>query len=81
MPGAGVSLKDVGGEVTRGRRRAVLDGEEQELEVIRGAPGPGTEVAGPAVVELPESTLLVPPGWDGAVDETGTIHVRRDGSG
>jgi N-methylhydantoinase A len=81
MPGADVSLEDVGGDLTRGRRRAVLDGEEQELDVLRGTPGPGTEIAGPAVVELPESTLLVPPGWGGAVDETGTIQVRRDGSG
>ena len=30
----------------------------------------------PCVVELPESTLLVPRGWAGVVDETGTIHIR-----
>ena len=28
--------------------------------MLRGTPAPGTVVAGPAVVELPESTLLVP---------------------
>jgi hypothetical protein len=27
------------------------------------------------VVELPESTLLVPPGWAGEVDATGTIQL------
>ncbi|MGZ4349377.1 MAG: hydantoinase/oxoprolinase family protein, partial [Solirubrobacteraceae bacterium] len=81
MPGAEVSLTQARGECTRGRRRAVLDGEEQELDVLRGTPEPGTEVTGPAVVELPESTLLVAPGWSGEVDETGTIHVRRDGPG
>jgi N-methylhydantoinase A len=81
MPGADVSLEETSGEVTRGRRRAVLDGQEREFEVLRGTPQPGTEIAGPAVVELPESTLLVAPGWSGGVDETGTIHVRRDGSG
>ena len=48
---------------------------EVELEVLRGSPPPGTQIAGPAVVELPESTLLVPPGWSGEVDETGTIHL------
>jgi N-methylhydantoinase A len=76
-PGAEVSLEEAGAELERGRRRAIVDGEELELEVLRGAPGPRTEIAAPAVVELPESTLLVPPGWTGTVDETGTIHVRR----
>jgi N-methylhydantoinase A len=45
--------------------------------VVRGSPAAGTEITGPAVVELPESTLLVPSGWAGEVDDTGTIHVRR----
>jgi hypothetical protein len=30
------------------------------------------------VVELPESTLLVPAGWTGEVDDTGTIHIRAE---
>jgi N-methylhydantoinase A len=77
MPGADVSLQDAGGEVERGRRQAVVGGEELGLAVLRGTPGPGTEISAPAVVELPESTLLVPPGWAGSVDETGTVHVRR----
>jgi N-methylhydantoinase A len=65
------------------RRRATLDGEEIELRVVRGAPATGSELRGPAVVELAESTLLVPPGWAGEVDESGTIHIRSeaDGSG
>jgi len=81
MPGADVSLGQAGGECTRGRRRAVLQGSEHELAVLRGTPEPGTEITGPAVVELPESTLLVAPEWSGTVDDTGTIHLRRDGSG
>jgi N-methylhydantoinase A len=81
MPGADVTLQEATGELERGRRRAVLEGEERELDVLRGTPEPGTEIVGPAVVELPESTLLVPAGWDGDVDDTGTIHVSRDGSG
>jgi N-methylhydantoinase A len=64
-------------EVSRGRRTATLGGEEVELDVLRGAVPPGTAVAGPAVVELPESTLLVPPGWSGEVDPTGTIRLIR----
>jgi N-methylhydantoinase A len=64
-------------EPERGTRRAALDGEEIELEVLRGIPAPDARMSGPAVVELPESTLLIPPGWNGAVDETGTIKLTR----
>ncbi|HEY2318156.1 MAG TPA: hydantoinase/oxoprolinase family protein [Solirubrobacteraceae bacterium] len=81
MPGAEVSLgADVAGEqdaTQHGTRTATLDGEEIELSVLRGAPPPGAEVQGPAVIELPESTLLVAPGWGGTVDDTGTIHIHR----
>ena len=81
VPGIEVSLEEAAGELERGRRRAIVNGAELELEVLRGTPAPGTEIPGSAVVELPESTLLVPPGWAGSVDETGMIHVRRgDGS-
>jgi N-methylhydantoinase A len=78
VPGADVSLGETGetGEVTRGERDAMLDGETVRLAVVRGAPAPGTAITGPAVVELPESTLLVPSGWSGEVDDHGTIHIR-----
>ncbi len=55
------------------RRDATLAGEKVELAVVRGSPPPGYELSGPAVVELPESTLLVPEGWSGEVDESGTV--------
>ncbi len=58
-------------------RQATLNGERIELEVLHGIPRPGTEQNGPAVVELPESTLLIPPGWTSEVDDTGTIHMTR----
>jgi N-methylhydantoinase A len=78
LPGADVSLGEAqsGDELQRARRTATLGGEEIELEVLRGSPAPGTEIQGPAVVELPESTLLVAPGWSGEVDDHGTIHIR-----
>jgi len=84
VPGADVALEEAPGEdaLERGRRRATLSGEEVELTVLRGSPPAGTELAGPAVVELPESTLLVPAGWAGEVDDTGTIKLRSaHGSG
>jgi N-methylhydantoinase A len=64
-------------ELTRGSRTAVIGGSEVEVEVLRGSPEPGTEVKGPAIVELPESTLLVTAGWSGEVDRTGTVGLKR----
>ena len=75
--GLDVTLAGEDGEPQRARRQATLAGEQIELEVLRGAPAPGTEVEGPAVVELPESTLLAPPGWAGEVDDTGTVRLER----
>jgi N-methylhydantoinase A len=63
--------------LVRSTREATLDGERAELEVLHGIPGPGVQLDGPAVVELPESTLLVPPGWAAEVDDTGTIRMER----
>jgi N-methylhydantoinase A len=81
LSGADVSLAEAGGdELERGSRSATLGGEEVKLEVLRGTPPPGTRVNGPAVVELPESTLLVPAGWAGEVDDRGSIHIRTEGA-
>jgi N-methylhydantoinase A len=81
VPGADVELGDAAQderpETTS--RQATLGGEELELTVFRGAPPPGTAIAGPAVVELAESTLLVPGKWFGEVDPTGTIQIHRGG--
>jgi N-methylhydantoinase A len=60
-------------------RTATIDGAELTLTVHRGAPAPATDLLGPAVVELPEATLLVPPRWSGTVDEDGTIRLRAEG--
>jgi N-methylhydantoinase A len=35
------------------------------------------QVGGPAVCELPEATLVVPPGWSGGTDSDGTIVLER----
>jgi hypothetical protein len=39
----------------------------------RGEPAAGFEAAGPCAFELPETTLLLPPGWSARVDGHGTI--------
>jgi N-methylhydantoinase A len=81
-PGVDVSLagSDEETEVSRSTRTAVIGGSETGVAVLRGSPGAGTEIEGPAIVELPESTLLVTPGWRGSVDATGTIVLRDDRS-
>jgi N-methylhydantoinase A len=78
-PGADVELAGSGGGPApeRSARRATIDGEPMELDVIRGSPEPGAEIVGPAIVELPESTLLVPADWAGVVDDAGTVRLER----
>jgi N-methylhydantoinase A len=68
---------DEDAELERSTREAILDGERIELAVRRGVPTPDTQLDGPAVIELPESTLLIPSGWKAEVDETGTIRMVR----
>ncbi len=79
LPGADVTLAASGddADVDRGTREATIGGEQVELEVLLGAPSPGTEIKGPAAIDLPESTLIVPAEWSGEVDDTGTIHLSR----
>lgn len=43
-----------------GSRPAIFDGREVTCPVVRGAPD---QLDGPAIVELAEATLVVPPGW------------------
>jgi N-methylhydantoinase A len=80
VPGAEVELEAAAGHETPKviSRQATLGGEQLELKVLRGVPPPETAIEGPSVVELAESTLLVPQGWSGEVDATGTIHIRRE---
>ncbi len=63
----------------RGAREVVFGGEAHHAAIVEGAPAPGERIAGPAICELPEATLAVPPGWSGTVDGAGTIALRRDG--
>ncbi len=72
------------------------DGVEVELVTIRvsawgatprlrlpsaeGEPAPGTAIEGPVVCSLPGSTLYVPDGWRGEVDDYGTVHLHDEGA-
>jgi N-methylhydantoinase A len=63
--------------VRRDRRPVRFAGAEHDAEILRGDPAPGERVSGPAVCELREATLVVPPGWRGVVDDAGTIVLER----
>ena len=66
-------------DVKPGNREANFDGEWMEVPVLdRAYMGVGSEVEGPAIVEFAESTCVVRPGWNGAVDEVGTLILERE---
>jgi N-methylhydantoinase A len=66
------------GRLERGERRVRFDGEWMRAAVLRGEPAAGERAEGPAVLELPEATLVLPPGWTAAVDAAGTIRAERE---
>ena len=57
-------------------RQATFDGERLKAAVVRGVP---EELDGPAIVELPESTLVVPPGWSCHTADDGTLVMELGG--
>jgi N-methylhydantoinase A len=54
-----------------------FDGKWLEAELWRGELSAGVRVSGPALCAMPESTLLVPPGWSGLVDGQGIVVLER----
>jgi N-methylhydantoinase A len=68
-----------GGAHTEGTREARFGGDWLATRVLRGEPAAGTEESGPCIFELPQATLVVPPGWTAGVDELGTIRIERAG--
>ena len=66
------------GRVAESERRARFDGDWVSTRVLRGEPGAAFSAEGPSVFELPEATLVLPPGWNASVDEAGTITGVRE---
>jgi N-methylhydantoinase A len=54
-------------------RPATFGGQSLDTTVIRGELAMGEELEGPAVCELPDATIVVPPGWRAEAHEGGTI--------
>jgi N-methylhydantoinase A/oxoprolinase/acetone carboxylase beta subunit len=66
--------------------RASVWGATPELSLRGDSDGSANRIEGPAVYVLPEATLYVAPGWSGAEDEWGTMHLQststqREGAG
>ena len=66
-----------GGRAEESRRKVRFDGDWVSARILRGEPPAGTHAAGPVVFELPETTLVLPPGWRAEVDDAGTIRAER----
>ena len=67
------------GALERRTRSARFGGQWAEATVLRGEPQAGVEAEGPCIFELPEATLVLPPGWRARVDDRGTIVAERAG--
>jgi N-methylhydantoinase A len=67
-----------GGRLSESQRDARFGGAWVETRVLRGEPEAGFGAEGPCVFELPEATLVLPPGWVASVDEAGTITAQRN---
>jgi N-methylhydantoinase A len=62
-----------------GSRRANFDGEWTTVPVFdRTVMGAGSALEGPALVEFPEATCVVRPGWSGVVDHVGNLVLERE---
>jgi N-methylhydantoinase A len=65
------------GNLAEDERQARFAGEWVTTRVLRGEPEGGFESEGPCVFELPEATLVLPPGWSASVDESGTVKAEH----
>ncbi|WP_197530170.1 hydantoinase/oxoprolinase family protein [Gloeobacter violaceus] len=55
-------------------RLAWFDGDFQPVPVYdRTRLGPLSRLEGPALIEMPEATVVVPLGWQGVIDQCGTL--------
>jgi len=63
---------------TGSTRSAHFDGTWHDAQVLTSDNlGPGLLIEGPAIVEFPEATCVVRPGWSARVDEVGALVLER----
>jgi N-methylhydantoinase A len=68
---------DRNGQMTHRTREAVFGGSRLQTKVVRGEPVSGDELDGPAIWELGDATIVVPPGWNAGVRAEGTLLLER----
>jgi N-methylhydantoinase A len=76
-----VTLPTVLGRDARptGARHIRFDGKAIEAKVFaRDLLGFGTTIRGPAIIEQPDTTVLVLPGWQASADQVGTLHLTAE---
>jgi N-methylhydantoinase A len=73
-PGAEPRLADPPNAPAADSRAAVFGGHQMQTQILRGVPA---EVEGPAIVELPGATLVIPPDWRGSRTKAGTLVLRK----
>ena len=76
-PGARPFAAPPGGRPKGSRRIGIAGGEREAAVWERAAIGTDVVVDGPAIVEEPHSTLLVPPGWRLTMHPTGALVAVR----
>ena len=68
-----------GTDPAKGRRPVWFGATRHEAAVLERARMPaGLTVVGPAVIESLESTILLPPRWQGRMDESGFVWLARE---
>jgi N-methylhydantoinase A len=66
-------------DARKGARRVAFGREEIDCPVFtRAAMAPGWAERGPFIVDQPDTTCVVTPGWRGKVDGVGTLHLTKE---
>jgi N-methylhydantoinase A len=79
----GTATAPAGSQAVKGRRQVWFRGTGAAEATVydRAHLSAAFELAGPAVIESLESTILVPPAWQARMDDKGFVHLRKgDGS-
>jgi N-methylhydantoinase A len=75
LPAAELPDQQPGEAEDKGAREVLFDGERVKARIVSGVP---ERLDGPAIVELPESTVVVPPAWRVSGTPGGLSMERRD---
>jgi N-methylhydantoinase A len=79
LPGLTLALRGDAASARVRERRVWFSGVGSVTTCVhwRNGLGPGSTIAGPAVIEALDSTTVVPPGWNASIDDLGYIRLAR----